>query len=142
MVTCSECCPTWTCWRSPSGFGLSWTFFSGGSRSTKKHHLAPSGFSNFGSCSLEMCKVMLWHFSASYLSPRSAPTFPSSVMNFIVRMEVATIAPIRLRAELWLTTSHLTFVLRLFDGSPTVAHNVTKPSGVTLSPEKPTNSSE
>ncbi|MED6169769.1 hypothetical protein PIB30_024426 [Stylosanthes scabra] len=69
MVTCSGCCPIWTCWRSPSGFGLSWTFLSGGSRLTRRHLLASSGFSSFGSCSLEMCKVAFLRFlfiSAKY----------------------------------------------------------------------------
>ncbi|MED6184161.1 hypothetical protein PIB30_044827 [Stylosanthes scabra] len=92
--------PYLDCWRSPSGFGLSCIFFSGGSRSTKRHPLIVSGFSSFGTCSLEMCKVALWHFAASCLSPRSTPTFPPLVMNFIVRMEVATTAPILLRVGL------------------------------------------
>ncbi|MED6118961.1 hypothetical protein PIB30_007851 [Stylosanthes scabra] len=73
------------------------------SRSTKRHPLAPSGFCSFGTCSLEMCKVALWHFSASCFSPRNTPTFPPSVMNFIVRMEVATTAPILLRVGLPIT---------------------------------------
>ncbi|MED6137170.1 hypothetical protein PIB30_062536 [Stylosanthes scabra] len=42
--------------RSPSGFGLSWIFLAGGSRSTKRHPLAVSGFPSFGSYSFEMCK--------------------------------------------------------------------------------------
>ncbi|MED6152849.1 hypothetical protein PIB30_096004 [Stylosanthes scabra] len=78
---------------SPSGCGLFGSFLPGGSRSTRWILTAVSGLMGLGSCSLELCSVASWHLFASKMSPFSVPTSPLSVMDFMVRIDVTTIAP-------------------------------------------------
>ncbi|MED6147714.1 hypothetical protein PIB30_046406 [Stylosanthes scabra] len=71
-----------------------------GSRSTRWILAAVSDFVDLGSCSLELCSVASWHLSASEMSPLSTPTSPLSVTNFMVKIEVAMMAPTLFRAGL------------------------------------------
>ncbi|MED6127765.1 hypothetical protein PIB30_091263 [Stylosanthes scabra] len=100
IVICSASGPTCTFSSSPSSCGLYRIFLPGGSRSTRWILAAVSGFMGLGSCSLELCSVASWHLSASEMSPFSVPTSPLFVMNFMVRIDVATITPILFKVGL------------------------------------------